>query len=326
MAKVTIDQVDRRGSVLLESLSLFLRLHSSSPKDERKHCHGFIKPTVNKRMFPMTKKNSSIEWLDPNQLDLSQNLRGEVDPASIQPLLESLKKVGMLQPILVRKTTGLPVVEDGSRRLIAARMAGWTQVPVRFVDDQEEISHSMQRQLIANQQREALPPTVLAKGVFELMEDKKCTAKDAAALIGMSTKVGKLARMMRLPAEILELIDTGKIPASCGYYLSRVEDKAKQSELASQVVAGKLTRDSLQRIVSTVSAKVPKARKAIRRSTIVLDGSQSITIAAPGLNLPKVISILEGLLKRAKQVRKRGMELDTFIHMMHDQMQFHQAE
>jgi ParB family chromosome partitioning protein len=280
------------------------------------------KPNLSERMFNMTKKNSTIEWVEIAQLDLSENLRGDVDPVSIQPLVESLRNVGMLQPILVRKNESRLIVEDGSRRLLAAKFAGWTQVPVRYVDEQETASHSVQRQLIANQQREALPPTILAKGVFELMEGAKCTAKEAAALIGMSTKVGKLSRMMRLPEELLSLIDAGKIPASCGYYLSRVEDSAKQAELASQVVAGKLTRDALQRVVSAMSpTNLTKAKSAMRKTTLNLAGNQTVTVSAPGLNLATMISILEGLLKRAKQERKRDIELDTFVNMLHDQSQ-----
>jgi ParB/RepB/Spo0J family partition protein len=278
-------------------------------------------PTLSERMFNMTKKNSTIEWVDLAQLDLSENLRGDVDPVSIQPLVESLRNVGMLQPILVRKNESRLIVEDGSRRLLAAKFAGWTQVPVRYVDEQETASHSVQRQLIANQQREALPPTILAKGVFELMEGAKCTAKEAASLIGMSTKVGKLSRMMRLPEELLSLIDAGKIPASCGYYLSRVEDSAKQAELASQIVAGKLTRDALQRVVSAMSTNLTKAKSAMRKTTLNLAGNQTVTVSAPGLNLATMISILEGLLKRAKQERKRDIELDTFVNMLNDQSQ-----
>ncbi len=268
----------------------------------------------------MNMKNQKIELVDINLLRVSENLRGEVTPASVQDIAESLPKVGMIHAILARKCD--MQVEDGARRLLAAKLAGWTQVPVLFVDELESDSHAVQRQIIANTQREALPPTVVAKGIFELMESAKCPAREAAALVGLSTNAGKLTRMMRLPAEQLALIDDGKIPPSSGYLLSQVEDPAKQAELASQIVEKKLTRDGLQRIIQAMKSSNPvKTTKAIRKSTIVMDGGRSVTIAAPGLNLAAMISCLEALLKRAKQERKRGIELETFVKMLLDQSQ-----
>jgi hypothetical protein len=174
--------------------------------------------------------------------------------------------------------------------------------------------------LIANQQREDLPTTTLAKGVFDLMEVKKCSAKEAASLIGLSTKVGKLTRMMRLPNEILEQIDAGKIPGSCGYYLSRLDDKDKQVELANQIIAGTLTRDALQRVVATMlPKKVSKGKSTLRKATICLDGGFTVSVSAPGLHLTSLISILEITLKRAKQEHRKGLCLETFVNMLRDQ-------
>ncbi len=263
----------------------------------------------------------TIQMIDPRLLDLSENLREEVDQSSIHAIANSLTLVGMMQPIRVIKRNGRSIVEDGSMRTRGALLLGWTEVPIIIVDDDESEALSLQRQLIANCQRESLAPSDLARGIFRLMEEAKCTAREAAKMIGMSSKVGKLLPLLKLPEGILALVDQGKIPASCAYELSRISDPMKQLELANQIAEGKLTRDGLLRLIKSLGVSQPVIGQKIRRSTVLMDGNRQVTVSAPGLDIASFIDCLDELTRKAKRERARGVELSTFTNMLRDQLQ-----
>ena len=151
------------------------------------------------------------------------------------------------------------------------------------------------------------------------MEACKCSARDAAAMIGRSSQYAKLIAIMKLPGSILEAMDAGRILPSLAYELSRIEDAAMQAELAAQVIEGKLTREGLQKLIKNLNEPAsPKQRKAVRKSTITLGSKRQVTVSAPGLDMNGLIECLDELLRSAKQSRKKGIELDTFAKMLLD--------
>jgi ParB family chromosome partitioning protein len=263
----------------------------------------------------------TVQMLDPRLLDVSENLREDIDQSSIPVLAESIRLVGIMQPILVRKRKDRYIVENGKRRTLAALMNGMTEVPAIVAEgDEPSERNSIQRQLIANCQQANLSDTDLARGIFRLMEQAKCSARDAAKLIGMSSKVGKILPLLKLPESVLELVEQGKIPSSCAYELSRVKDREKQLELATQLAEGKLTREALQRVIKSLLSPKPILVEKQRRTTVMLDRNRHVTVSAPGLDLTSMIECLDELIRKAKRERKRGVELDTFANMLRDQL------
>jgi ParB family transcriptional regulator, chromosome partitioning protein len=261
----------------------------------------------------------SVHDLQVSELCVAGNIRGQVLDQSIKALADSMKLAGLLQPILVRTTKDGYDVVDGMRRLTAAMSLGWKDIKAIVLDPATSDSQTLQQQLICNLHHEKLPARVVGKAIFDLMDACNCSARDAAAMIGMSSSYAKLMAIMKLPAAILEAVDTGAIPASCGYELSRIDDVAMQAELAAQVLEGKLTRDGLQKLIKNLSEPAsPKPRTAVRKSTITLGSNRHVTVSAPGLDMNGLIECLDELLRSAKQSRKKGIELNTFAKMLLD--------
>ena len=119
----------------------------------------------------------SIHLLRPNPL----NPRGELDPAGLDELADSMRAQGVLQPLLV--TPGGLVVA-GHRRLAAARQAGLTEVPVMVRD----LSPAQQQEimLVENLQRQDLSPVEEARGYRRIL-DEGHTGAQLARRIGVPT-------------------------------------------------------------------------------------------------------------------------------------------
>ncbi|MFO0942343.1 MAG: ParB/RepB/Spo0J family partition protein [Pirellulales bacterium] len=271
-----------------------------------------------------TEPGDRFEYRSPTELTVDVNIRDRIDEDALLGLMTSLTAVGMLLPIRVRLVKGLYVVIDGTRRLMAALRLGWEKVPVVIDVDELTDVEIVQRQLIANCQRENLSPLEEAAAIRSLMNITQCNATEAARKIGKKpSDITRRLALLELPAAILAWVSDGSIPASCAYELSRIKDPIKQAELAGLVKEGKLTRDEL---VGRKKLKGPKPVSPTkekssnnRRATASLDAQRSITVCGPELDLESFIAWLEELLSKARRERTRGVALSTFVKVLNDQ-------
>jgi ParB family chromosome partitioning protein len=107
---------------------------------------------------PTTEARGSIEYLDPATLVIEANIRfaPEMDKDD-KELVESIKQVGVLEPVVARRdNTGTVLVRMGQRRTIAAREAGVTTIPVFVTDAAEDTARRIIEQLAENDHRKAL--------------------------------------------------------------------------------------------------------------------------------------------------------------------------
>ncbi len=141
----------------------------------------------------------SIEKIESNP----DQSRIYIDEDRLKDLMNSIKKNGILQPILVRSDDKRTVLVAGQRRLEAAKRLQLDQVPVFFIsDDPLEIS------LIENLQREDLHPIDESEGLFKLMEKREkengeCTQQELAAIVGKKQNtVSEILTLMKIPDDI----------------------------------------------------------------------------------------------------------------------------
>ena len=121
-----------------------------------------------------------LSEIEPNR----SQPRKKFDDESISALADSIKRHGILQPLLVRPYGSGYQIVAGERRWRAARMLGMTEVPVQIREFSD--SESMQIALIENLQRENLNPIEEAQGYFELMESYGMTQDEISKTVGRS--------------------------------------------------------------------------------------------------------------------------------------------
>ena len=192
--------------------------------------------------------------------------RTRMDQAALEGLAQSIQSRGIVQPILVRElTTGKFEIVAGERRWRAAQIAGLASVPVlvRDVPDEQALGIG----LIENIQREDLNAIEEAAGIKRLIEEFTLTHESAAHAVGRSrAAVTNLLRLLDLAKPVQDMLMDAKLDMGHGRALLAVS-KAKQVELAHQIVAKSLSVRDTERMVKSELAP-PKTGKTSMSATV----------------------------------------------------------
>ena len=150
-----------------------------------------------------------LREIEPNR----EQPRKTFDEKALNELADSIRKNGVLQPLLVRPMQdGSYQLVAGERRWRASRIAGLHEVPVIIREMSDE--QAMEIALIENLQREDLNPIEEAEGLSLLMERYHLTQEQAAERVGMSRPaVANSIRLLNLPEEVRDLTRSGKLSA-----------------------------------------------------------------------------------------------------------------
>jgi ParB family chromosome partitioning protein len=200
----------------------------------------------------------------PFTLPIGQLRAGPYQPRTtfedIDPLVDSIRQFGLLQPILVRPVAGDASSYEiiaGERRWRAAQQAQLHDVPVvvRPFDNLE----ALQIALIENLQRTDLSAIDEARGYERLHAEFNQTQEDIAEKVGKSRPhVANTMRLLDLPAPVQELVQHGKLSAGQGRTLLGFADPAGMAERA---VKEKLTVRDLERLATAEKPKKPRTAK-----------------------------------------------------------------
>jgi ParB family chromosome partitioning protein len=154
--------------------------------------------------------------------------REHFDEDALESLAASIREVGVLQPVVVRRSEGDGhyVLVAGERRWRAARHAGLTEIPamIRVGDDLSSLTEA----LVENVQREDLTPLEEAAAYRQLMEDFGLTHEEVGERVGRSrSAVSNTLRLLQLPAPVQALLTRGELTAGhCRPLLALVEEEA----------------------------------------------------------------------------------------------------
>jgi ParB family chromosome partitioning protein len=188
---------------------------------------------------------------------------GSVEPDRNQPrknfsedelndLADSIRKHGIIQPLLVEKTGNHYTIVAGERRWRAAKIAGLKKVPVILGEysDQEK----MEIQLIENIQREKLNPIEEAKAYKRLIEEFQLKQDDLAESIGKNrTTITNTMRLLNLDERVQEMLIEEKLSPGHARALLAIEDKELQYEMASKVFDEKLSVRETEKLVKNLA-------------------------------------------------------------------------
>lgn len=189
--------------------------------------------------------------------------RTRMDQAALEELAQSIKQRGIVQPILVRALATKDEYEiiAGERRWRAAQIAGIATVPVLVRDIADDAALGIG--LIENIQREDLNAIEEAAGIHRLIGEFKLTHEEAAQAVGRSrAAVSNLLRLLELAKPVQEMVMESKLDMGHARALLPLS-KAKQVELAHQIVLKTLSVREAERLVKVEQAPPKKAKSAI---------------------------------------------------------------
>jgi len=202
-----------------------------------------------------------VESVLPNR----RQPRTVFDDETLQALATSIQEVGILQPIVVRKSSAGYEVIAGERRLRAARLAGLATIPVILRDSDD--AESLREALIENIHRENLNPIELAEAFRELLEELGLKQETLADRLGVSrSHVANTIRLLQLPTEVQQLLADGRIQAGHGRALLSLADGEAQTSLALRSAAEDLSvrevEDLVRRFLERPTAEPAAASEA----------------------------------------------------------------
>jgi ParB family transcriptional regulator, chromosome partitioning protein len=183
---------------------------------------------------------------------------------SLAALARSIREVGVLQPVVVRRRDSGYELVAGERRVRAARLAGLATIPaiIREGDDTE----SLREAVIENIHREDLAPLELASAFQELLEELGVTQETVAERLGYSrAHIANTIRLLSLPADVQRLLAEGKIQAGHARALLGLPDDEAKSALALRVAAEGLSVRQVEDLVRGYAETPAQAKPAAAR-------------------------------------------------------------
>ena len=242
-----------------------------------------------------TKTNKLLlSEITPNKFQPRKNF----DEESLEDLTTSLKERGVIQPIIVRKSSSENSkfeIIAGERRWLAARKAGLHEIPV-VVTEADDLK-SLEFAIVENVQRHDLNPLEEAQGYKRLIDDFSYDQEKVSKFIGKSRSyITNSLRLLNLPKEVLEYIEEKKITAGHAKILVGLENA---SFIANKIIEKKLSVRQTENFV-----------KIFRKKSNFLKSSKDPNIK----NLEEMISDKTGLSVLIKNNKKNKGTITFSYH------------
>ena len=214
-------------------------------------------PIVEENIQEITEENKEFIQkiklinIEPNR----DQPRRTFDEESIGELAESIKKYGLIQPIVVTKKDDYYQIIAGERRWRASKKAGLIEVPCIIREEDERKNKEIA--LIENIQRQDLNPIEKAKGLKQLMDDYGMTQMQLSEAIGISrSAVANTVRILNLDPRVIDLALQGKLTEGHCRSLMSIIDGERQYQMALQIIeTGDSVRDIERKVKNTKQLK-----------------------------------------------------------------------
>ena len=193
--------------------------------------------------------------------------RASMAQDALQELADSIKKQGLIQPIVVRKlAVGNYEIIAGERRWRACQLAQLEDVPViiRQVDDETALAMA----LVENLQREDLNAMDQARAMYRLTQEFALTHQQIATLLSKSrAAVSNYLRLLHLHADVRRMLENGELDMGHARSLL-ILDETQQREVAKIVVAKKLSVRETELLVARIKAGKESNKSTIKQQTL----------------------------------------------------------
>lgn len=199
----------------------------------------------------------SIEDIYPNPTQP----RTYFDEKALNELAQSIKNLGVIQPITLRKDGEKFEIISGERRYRASKLAGLTSIPayIRLVNDQELLEMA----LVENIQREDLDSIEIALTYQRLLDEIGMTQENLSQRVGKDrSTITNSIRLLRLSPDIQNAIRSGEISAGHGRAIISLENEELQQILFDKIIKEQLNvRQTEQASAILKNPKSPAAKK-----------------------------------------------------------------
>ena len=188
--------------------------------------------------------------------------RTEFDEEALEELADSIRQLGLIQPITVKRDGDKYIIISGERRWRASEKAGLNSVPayIREVDD--TTLHAMA--LVENIQREDLNAIEISLGMQRLIEECGLTQEALAERLGKKrSTVANYLRLLNLPDEVQLAVKSGIISMGHAKAIAGAESKSKQLSLLKRCIKSNLSVRQLEELVRLASEAKPKAATVV---------------------------------------------------------------
>ncbi len=208
-----------------------------------------------------------VDMIEPNPFQP----RTSFDEETLQELVTSIRTLGLIQPITVRRVgENRYQIISGERRYKACRVAGMETIPayIRDTDDQGMLEMA----IVENVQRENLDPIELALSYQRLIDECRMTQEELADRVGKKrATVANTIRLLKLPAKVQHDIKVGLLSAGHAKAILSVENPTDQEQLCDLVIRDGLSVRALEDIVRKLqqenAAEKPQNKKAPQELT-----------------------------------------------------------
>ncbi len=199
-----------------------------------------------------------IEQIYPNP----HQPRKEFKDSELNELAESIKRNGILQPLLVQPSDKGYNLIAGERRWRAAKIAGLSEVPVRIITDIQE-SALIELSLVENLQREDLNPVELAEGYRLLQKQFHLTQEEIAQCVGKDrATISNTIRLLELPENILNSLRRGEISAGHAKVILSLENNAQKSALFKRIISNHLSVRQAEELAKNLGKIISPKRES----------------------------------------------------------------
>jgi ParB family chromosome partitioning protein len=215
----------------------------------------------------------SIDLIRPDEVQPRQ----KHDEAALQELADSIRQLGILQPITVRQVAGQNayLIISGERRYQGAKLAGLAEVPCWVQEPKDK--EILVRQVVENWQRLDLDPYDLADSLTRLRDGHGYTQEEIAQLTGKpQSEISRLLSLQRVVPEIQKEAREGKGPSRRHLVAIAQLPYEEQQEVAAAVREQNLTAVETEQLVSEKRGKKPKSAPKVQfryntsKATLVL--------------------------------------------------------
>ncbi|MFC7495552.1 MULTISPECIES: ParB/RepB/Spo0J family partition protein [unclassified Nocardioides] len=205
-----------------------------------------------------------VAQIRPNEVQPRQVF----DEEAMAELVHSVREIGVLQPVVVRRH-GPDDYElvMGERRWRATQAAGLDVIPaiVRETDDVDMLRDA----LLENLHRSQLNPLEEAAAYQQMLDDFGCTHEDLAGRIGRSRpQISNTLRLLKLSPAVQRRVAAGVLSAGHARALLAVDDPEVQDRLAARVIAEGISVRGLEEIVAVRDTEDPAAPRVVRRKPV----------------------------------------------------------
>ena len=198
-----------------------------------------------------------VDLIEPNPFQP----RMSFDQEALEELAESIKTLGLIQPITVRrKDDGRYQIISGERRFRASRLSGMDMIPAYIRDTNDQ--GMLEMAIVENIQRENLDPIEIAMSYQRLIDECRLTQEQMAVRVGKKrASVTNYLRLLKLPAKIQHDLKVGLLSVGHAKVLLGIEDAQLQEYLCDLVIKEGMSVRQLEDKIKKLATPKPEAQE-----------------------------------------------------------------